>query len=201
MLETRPESPAIELDFELQREDIERGLAALPRARAARAVSIAAMLAVIGLVAYRWQEGRDRQALLVVGVVLLGLIFLGRDPSKRVARRVHESLAPEARKLHMKIDAAGLSAGTGDGVSELPWSDVQRVIETPHTVLVFATASDAQILPKRAMNGEQLALLRALVASNVTPKRAPIFTRQVVRRLVLWLLMLVGLGLALKSLR
>lgn len=186
----------VNLEFELQLADVEQGLQALPRARLSRLFSWLSVVAVVAIVAWRWHEGRDPGVLVIVAIFLIGILVVGRDPAKRVAKRVFDALPTEARTLKLRIDDAGIHLGTGDTPSQLSWAQVTRVLDARRSFLVFASRTEAQIIPKRSLTLEQIGVIRALVARHVTPQREPWLSPELVRRTLVYGLILAALWFA-----
>jgi len=194
MTEAPAAPPIVDIDFELQLSDVQRGLAVLPRARLSKWVGWAGVVAVIGIVAWRWHEGRDARTLTFVGVLLIAFFILRRDPTKRIAKRVFEDLPTEARKVHMRFDDNGVQVDSGEA-QLLEWAKVTQVLEARDTFLLFASRTNAQIVPKRAMTAEQLQATRGLIAQHVVTQREPWLTPALVRRVLIYTLICVAIWL------
>lgn len=179
--------------FDLQQADIEHGLAALPRARAARVMAWVSMVAVVALVAWRVREGRDPAVMVVVGLFLLGVLFLGRNPSRRIAKRIFEALPAESRHVEMAFDETGVVVGTGGETTPTPWTRFIRTLDAKKSVLLFESRSNAQIIPKRALSAEQYAELTRLVRAHVVTQREPWLTPELTRRLFIYALLLAAI--------
>jgi YcxB-like protein len=183
------------ITFDLQLADVERGLASLPRARFARSAAWFSMLVVAALVAWRWHEGRNPSIMVVVGAFLIVALFAGRDPAKRIAKKVYQALPTDARHVELTIDDQKLRLVSGAAATELDWNAVARALDSRHSILLFESRSSAQIIPKRALSREQYAALSAIVKRKVVPRREPWLTPAIARRMVTYLLLLIGIGL------
>jgi len=182
-----PISPSADLgEVDLTLSDIEAGLASLPRAKIARAVSVGGALLVAAMVAYRWHEGRDRTTLAMVGVAVLVLLFVNRNPARKIAKRVFDALPLDARKIAIKVDESGLLLRSSGADSKIPWSDIWKLVETNEVIVVFLNRENAQILPKRALSESQLSLLRTLSKQKVVVRHEPFFTPELYKRLLVW---------------
>lgn len=173
--------------------DIESGLAALPRARVARYIVGGGALAVIALVAYRWNEGRERTPLLVIGAVFLLLLLMNGNPAKRIAKKVFASLPEESKTIRVSVDEDGFGVTSSGTESRLPWSDVQRCVETREVLVVFVSQHDGQILPKRAFTESQLESIREWSKSKIVKRDAtaePWFTPELRRRMMVWIVVI-----------
>jgi hypothetical protein len=196
MTNERASSPAVvNLEFELQLADVEQGLQALPRARLSRFFSWLSVAGVVAIVAWRWHEGRDPGVLVIVAIFLIGILVVGRDPAKRIAKRVFDALPIEARRLQLRIDDEGIHLGTGDTQSQLSWGQVIRVMDSKRSFLLFASRTEAQIIPKRGLTSEQIGIIRALVAQRVTPQGEPWLTPEILRRTLIYGLIIAALWL------
>ena len=70
-----------------------------------------------------------------------------------------------------------------------------RVTDTRETFLVFASRTNAQILPKRAMSTEQIRTVRELIARHVVPQREPWLTPTLVRRVLIYTVIFAAIWL------
>jgi hypothetical protein len=179
----------VEVNFELQLVDVEQGLAVLPRARLSKMFGWFGVFAVLAIIAWRWHEGRDPSLLAVVGVLLIAMFVFGRDPTKRIARRVYDALPNEARQVALRCNDQGIQLQSSDSSTLLPWTDVTRVLEARTSFLIFASRTSAQIVPKRALTAEHVTTLRHLVARYVVPRREPWLTDAVFRRILIYALL------------
>jgi hypothetical protein len=191
---TQAETPDVEFHFELQLSDIHRGLAALPRARFSKWVGWFGVVAVLAIIGWRWQEGRDQRTLLVVGALLIAFFVVGRDPTKRIARKIFQQLPADARQVAIRVDETGVQVVSGD-TQHLEWAKVTRVTDTRETFLVFASRTNAQILPKRAMTTEQIRTVRELIARHVVPQREPWLTPTLTRRVLIYTVIFAAIWL------
>jgi hypothetical protein len=183
------EPSPITITFDLQLRDVEHGLAALPRARWARRAAWVSIAVVAALVAWRVREGRDPGVMLAIGAFLVVVLFIGRDPAKRVAKRVYAALPEAARHVELRFDAHGILATSGDAATETPWSRVSQVLEDQNSLLLFESSSNAQIVPRRSLTEEQSARLQELIRLHVVPHRQRWLTRQIALRLVIYLVL------------
>jgi hypothetical protein len=174
-------------EVELRLSDVEAGLASLPRAKIARAISLGGAALVIAMVAYRWHEGKDRQTLAVIGVALLALLFVNRNPARKIAKRVYDALPEEARRIGVEISARGILLRSSGAESELAWSSIWNLVETREVIVVFTSRENAQILPKRAFSESQLATLRTLAKERIVKHDEPFLTPELRKRLFVWL--------------
>ncbi|MGC4067718.1 MAG: YcxB family protein [Polyangiaceae bacterium] len=188
-LDARP-SPAANHpgEIELKLSDVEAGLGSLPRAKFARFVSIFGALLVVAMVAYRWQEGRDRTTLTLVGLAILALLVINRNPAGRIAKRVYDSLPKEARRIAVTLNDDGLVLRSSGAESELAFADLWKITETRDVFVVFVSRENAQILPKRALATTDQDRLRTLARQKIVRRDEPFFTPQLQKRLTIWTL-------------
>jgi hypothetical protein len=194
MTQASPEPQVVEIEFELQLSDVHRGLAVLPRARLSKWVGWAGVLAVLGIIGWRWHEGRDPRILAIIGIVLISFFILGRDPTRRIAKRIFDALPAESRQVKIRFDEAGVQVDSNDAQS-LGWSNVTRVLDSRETFMIFASRTNAQIIPKRAMTPEQIRAIRGLVARRVVTQREPWLTPALVRRVLIYTLIVAAIAL------
>jgi len=180
------DSQTITVAFDFQLSDIEQGLASLPRARWARIAGWSSILVVAALIAWRLREGRDPGYVILLGVFLMVVLFVGRDPSKRIAKRVYEGLPPEARHVELSFNQQGIVLTTGTESTETPWTRLSHVLDSRSSILLFESRSNAQIVPKRALTPEQYSALRALVRQHVVRRNEPWLTPQIALRIAIY---------------
>lgn len=191
--EARPNSPkssgsaAAVGEVTLTLSDIEAGLSALPRAKVARIVVWGGAVAVATLVVYRYLQGGDRTSLVVIGIVMIGLLLVNRNPSRRIAARIHASLPEDARRLRVSVSEQGFSVTSSGNESLLAWSKVLRCVESRNVFVVFLSRRDAQILPKRAFTEAELSAIRGWARTNIIRHDEPWFTPALRLRLMVWL--------------
>jgi hypothetical protein len=176
----------VEVKFELQLADVEQGLALLPRARLSKIFGWFGVIAVILIIGWRWHEGRDPSLLAIVGVFLIAIFVLGRDPTKRIARRIFEALPPDALQVSLQCDEAGVQLMSNDSSTSVAWNEVVRVLDTRASFLIFTSRTNAQIVPKRALQTDQVNDLRQLFGRHVVPQHEPWLTPAIVRRLIVY---------------
>jgi hypothetical protein len=180
------DAKSFEGEVELQLSDIEGGLASLPRAKVAQAVSFGGGALVIAMVAYRWNEGKDHTMLAVIGLSILVLLFLNRNPARKIAKRVYASLPPEARRISVRVSDEGITLRSSGAETELEWSQIWKLNETRNVVVVFTSRQNAQILPKRAFSESQLVKLRTLAKERIVQHTEPFLTPELTKRLIVW---------------
>jgi hypothetical protein len=174
-------------EVELRLSDVEAGLASLPRAKIARAISLGGGALVIALVGYRWYEGKDRTMLVAIAAALLALLFVNRNPARKIAKQVYESLPAEARRIGVLITEQGILLRSSGTESELAWSSIWKLVETREVIVVFVSRENAQILPKRAFSEAQLVELRKLAKARIVEHHEPFLTPELQKRLFVWL--------------
>lgn len=180
------DSQTVNVAFDFQLSDIEQGLASLPRARWARIAGWSSILVVAALIAWRLREGRDPGYVILLGVFLMVVLFVGRDPSKRIAKRVYEGLPPEARHVELSFNQQGIKLTTGSESTETPWTQLSHVLDSRSSILLFESRSNAQIVPKRALTPEQYSVLHALVRRHVVRRNEPWLTPQITVRIAIY---------------
>ena len=179
-------SQFVEVNFELQLTDVEQGLATLPRARLSKMVSWFGVVAVVAIIGWRWHEGRDPKLLGIIGALLIAALVWGRDPTKRIARRIYDALPEQDRQVVLRCDDEGIHLQSGESSTLVNWSEVARVLEARNSFLIFASRTSAQIVPKRVLTTEQVSTLRRLIQRHVVPRREPWLTDAIFKRVLIY---------------
>lgn len=180
------EPRVVEVNFELQLTDVEQGLASLPRARLSKMAGWFGVVAVVAVIGWRWHEGRDPRLLTVVGVLLIAALVWGRDPTKRIAKRIYDALPIQERQVSLSCNDEGVRLQSGDSSTLVTWPEVARVLEARKSFLVFASRTNAQIVPKRVLTTEQVIAFRELAKHHVVPRREPWLTDALFRRILIY---------------
>lgn len=192
---TATDAPKIvEVGFELQLADVEQGLAMLPRARLSKFFGWFGVLGIVAIIGWRWHEGRDQVLLAIVGILVISTFVLGRDPTKRIAKRVYDALPIDARQVTLSIDDEGIHLASGATNTRVNWAEVARVLDARTSFLIFASRTNAQIVPKRALTAEQVIDLRNLVARHVVPRREPWLSTAILRRVLIYALLFAAMS-------
>jgi hypothetical protein len=67
----------------------------------------------------------------------------------------------------MLLDAAGIHVQWNGGSSEIEWNNFVNVVESKNEFLIYSSPVIFNVLPKRALSGEQASEFRSLVAQNL----------------------------------
>jgi hypothetical protein len=118
---------------------------------------------------------------------LLVLLFMSRNPAKRIAKRVYDSLPPDAREMAIQVDEEGFRVTSSGNHSPLPWSQVRRCVDARGVFVVFVSKHDAQILPKRAFSDADIASIRQWSKSKIVKHDEPWLTPELRVRMMIWL--------------
>ena len=130
-----------------------------------------ALLALVGLV-IALGEGWPAVAAVLVGGVVGGfsvpaMMLRWRVPA--VARRVFRQQQQLNEKTDLAWNADGLRVRTPNLDGRTPWAHFRRWREDGRVVLLYHSDALFQFIPKRVLNPEQLADLRAYAAAGGVP--------------------------------
>lgn len=101
-------------------------------------------------------------------LLLIGLLFTVVQPLQlrtKAATQVKNN--PLFKKpIHFAFDEKGITASQ-DGQSEtLPWERVRQVRETSHSILIYISSVNANIIPKKQA-GDKLDALKQVIKENI----------------------------------
>jgi hypothetical protein len=99
-------------------------------------------------------------------LVILWIIVVEIFPRWNVRRQFTKQPGAHGPKKRM-LDASGAHWRWNGGSAGGEWRNYTRSIEGAHQILFYTSPSCFNILPKQALNPDQLAELRALLAQNI----------------------------------
>jgi hypothetical protein len=83
--------------------------------------------------------------------------------SRRYRARARQALAATGAERRLSVDDDGFTVGAGKRSTRVPWTDVQRIAETPGHYFIYTGASEAHVLPRRGREAEARAFVEAIL--------------------------------------
>ena len=75
--------------------------------------------------------------------------------------------------LHYRMDEEGITVSQGEHEECCKWEDMQKAISTMRSIVLYTSAVNATILPKKAM-GEKTAAVIEVISTHMPPKKVKI---------------------------
>jgi hypothetical protein len=107
--------------------------------------------------------------MVIVGALLLCLAALTALPytwKQHVAHGWRDNPCA-GEQVEVTVSPEGISFVTASGRAEMKWVSYRKVLETDEFLLLYFSAELAHVVPKRAMNGEQLQHVRDRVQRHL----------------------------------
>ena len=121
-----------------------------------------ALLVVIALMKSQW-------LLLAAGIVLL--LYL---PWTLFLRSRKQALNPAFQKpLHYTLDEEGITVSQEDVEQKQGWENMVKAVSTSKSIIVYTSAINATIFPKREL-GDQKAALIQIISTHMPPSKVRI---------------------------
>jgi anti-sigma factor RsiW len=161
----------MEIAYELTQNDFTEAFAVhRQRKSAAKVLPVVVFwmgIAFASYVLYGAVRADDTMRLLPLSfIVILWIIVVEIFPRWNVRRQfTNQPGAHGPRKL--MLDASGAHWRWNGGSSDVEWRNYIRSTEGANQIQLYTSPSCFNILPKRAVNQDQLAELRALLAQNI----------------------------------
>ena len=107
---------------------------------------------------------------LIVGIVIL--LYL---PVALFMRSKQQFLSNPAfrQPLHYRMDEEGITVSQGEHEECCKWEDMQKAISTMRSIVLYTSAVNATILPKKAM-GEKTTAVIGVISTHMPPKKVKI---------------------------
>lgn len=107
--------------------------------------------------------------------LLAGFIILLYLPITLFLKSKQQFLMNPAFKkpLHYKLTEEGIEVSQGEEVQSQKWEDMRKAISTTKSLVVYTSAVNATIFPKREL-GEQLSAVIAVISTHMPPGRVKI---------------------------
>ena len=75
--------------------------------------------------------------------------------------------------LHYRMDEEGITVSQGEHEECCKWEDMQKAISTMRSIILYTSAVNATILPKKAM-GEKITAVIGVISTHMPPKKVKI---------------------------
>jgi hypothetical protein len=162
----------MEITYELTQEDFTEAFTAhRSRSSAIRWVRIIAFWLVIAFasfVLYGSVRAHNTKSLLpFFFLAILWLVVIWGIIPRWYMRRQFTKQPGAHGPRKLTLDASGAHWRWNGGSAEVEWRNYIRSVEGVNQILFYTSPSCFNILPKRALNPDQLVELRALLAQNI----------------------------------
>jgi hypothetical protein len=111
---------------------------------------------------------------VLVGAVCSGLgwifapkLFLGN------ARRSLANKSESERTIVWRFSPDGYEITTAASYSRANWSTIHRFLEGPKSFVLYASEAMVHVIPKSALRGDDVNVLRAMFTSRIIPRKKP----------------------------
>jgi len=177
----------VEAQLELTEADFRHALSSMPERRfGSVALSVIAALVLIGV---GLVNGFDVSILISAGFTVM--LFLGMNlyTTRLQARRFFTEIDPGRRTTSYVFTPTSLEITTKNSHVRQDYEALKRYVLTPHTLLLYASSSIAQVIPLRAFAPDDRERVVAWIQSQVKP--SPKLPSALGRTLGLWLVLVV----------
>lgn len=106
---------------------------------------------------------------------IAGIVILLYLPVALFMRSKQQFLSNPAfrQPLHYRMDEEGITVSQGEHEECCKWEDMQKAISTMRSIVLYTSAVNATILPKKAM-GEKTAAVIEVISTHMPPKKVKI---------------------------
>lgn len=106
---------------------------------------------------------------------IAGIVILLYLPVALFMRSKQQFLSNPAfrQPLHYRMDEEGITVSQGEHEECCKWEDMQKAISTMRSIILYTSAVNATILPKKAM-GEKITAVIGVISTHMPPKKVKI---------------------------
>lgn len=106
---------------------------------------------------------------------IAGIVILLYLPAALFMRSKQQFLSNPAfrQPLHYRMDEEGITVSQGEHEECCKWEDMQKAISTMRSIVLYTSAVNATILPKKAM-GEKTTTVIGVISTHMPPKKVKI---------------------------
>ena len=116
-------------------------------------------------------------AFMGAGILCLiaGLIILLYLPVSLFLKSKQQFLANPAFKmpLHFRMTDEGLEVSQGEETQSQKWEDIHKAISTTKSIIVYTTAVNASIFPRRELGDKEQGVIK-MISTHMPPKKVKI---------------------------
>ena len=107
--------------------------------------------------------------------IIAGIVILLYLPVTLFLKSKQQFLANPVFKqpLHYKLTEEGIEVSQGEEVQSQKWEDMYKVVSTTKSLVIYTTAVNAAIFPRRDL-GEQLPAVIEIISKHMPPKKVKI---------------------------
>jgi hypothetical protein len=162
----------MEIDYELTQQDFTEAYGAhRNRNNPMKWIRLIAFWLVIGFAAFLLYGSilaHNTRALLPFFVLaILWLIVIGGILPQWLIRRQYTKQPGAHGPRKLTLDASGAHWRWNGGSGDVEWRNYIRTVEGEKQILFYTSPACFNILPKRALNSDQLSELRTMLAQNI----------------------------------
>ncbi len=108
-------------------------------------------------------------------MLILGLIILFYLPWTLFLKSRQQALKNPAFKnpLHFRLDEEGITVSQGEESQKQAWEDMYKAVSTPHSIIVYTSAVNASIFPKRELGDLKMQVIE-MISTHMPPKKVRI---------------------------
>lgn len=102
-------------------------------------------------------------------LLVLGLLFTVVQPLQMKLKASAQIKANPMfqEPIHFLFDEKGMNVSQRGETALLPWQDIRRVKESKHSIFVYVSSINANIIPKEGLGEEQLAQLKEMLRGHL----------------------------------
>jgi len=106
---------------------------------------------------------------------IAGIVILLYLPVALFMRSKQQFLSNPAfrQPLHYRMDEEGITVSQGEHEECCKWEDMQKAISTMRSIVLYTSAVNATILPKKAM-GEKTTAVIEVISTHMPPRKVRI---------------------------
>lgn len=106
---------------------------------------------------------------------IAGIVILLYLPVALFMRSKQQFLSNPAfrQPLHYRMNEEGITVSQGEHEECCKWEDMQKAISTMRSIVLYTSAVNATILPKKAM-GEKITAVIGVISTHMPPKKVKI---------------------------
>lgn len=152
---------------ELERDDVLDALNSQPGSHFKHAVGFGVCITALIVVMRSTPSGASPPWLVVA--LLCAAPLLSVFSKRVIATRMYNQLPSAKKRMEISVSKEGLTIESASGKTNLPWAEVQSTREGARSFLIYSSARNFLIFPKRAFKGPELLRVKLLFAQHSPP--------------------------------